>query len=103
MLKGFFERVVMPVVAIDLSDPHNVKPTLTHIKRVSAVRTSGHPLCTALPMGYPPRMSMTRYTELPAVGRAGTDYYAQHPMNVATAERPSAFKATAGWATLRLA
>ena len=103
MLKGFFERVVMPVVVIDFSEPYNVKPALTHINRISAVRTSAHPRCTALPMGYPPRKSMTRYTELLTAGRAGTDYRAQHPMNVATPERLSVFKATAGRATLRLA
>ena len=31
MLKGYFDRVLMPGVAFDLSDPQNVKPSLTHI------------------------------------------------------------------------
>src|SRR6186997_3352726 len=36
MLKGFFDRLFMPGVAFDLSDPANVKPMLTNIQRVSA-------------------------------------------------------------------
>ena len=31
MLKGYFDRVLMPGVAFDLTDPQNVKPSLTHI------------------------------------------------------------------------
>ena len=43
MLKGFCDRVLMPGVAFDISDPHKLKPALTHLKRISAVVTYGRP------------------------------------------------------------
>ena len=39
MLKGYFDRLFMPGVAFDLSDPKNVKPMLTNIQRIEQVHS----------------------------------------------------------------
>jgi NAD(P)H dehydrogenase (quinone) len=103
MLKGFFDRVMVPGVAFDISDPQNVKPALTHIRRISAVVTYGRPRWTAWLMGDPPRKSITRYLRLLTGGKARVDYHAYYHMNMATPPRLDAFKARVGRAMARFA
>jgi putative NADPH-quinone reductase len=92
MLKGYFDRVLMPGVAFDLTDPQNVKPSLTHIKRISAVVTYGRPRWTAWYMGDPPRKIITRYLKLLTGGSSQTDFHAHYHMNVATPSSLNRFK-----------
>jgi NAD(P)H dehydrogenase (quinone) len=103
ILKGFFDRVFVPGVAFDLSDPKNVKPTLTHLRRIAAVVTYGRPRWTALWMGDPPRKMITRYMRLLSGGKARIDYHAYYHMNVATAPRLERFKHRVGDAMIRFA
>ena len=84
MLKGYFDRLFMPGVAFDLSDPANVKPMLTHIKRISAVVTYGRPRWVAWYMGDPPRKIITRYMRRLTGPGARADFHALYHMNVAT-------------------
>lgn len=102
MLKGYLDRVFLPGVSFDMSDPANVKPSLTHIKRISAVVTYGRPRYAAIYMGDPPRKMITRYLKR-VTGGARVDYHAYYHMNVATPSTLERFKARVGLAMARFA
>ena len=103
MLKGYFDRLFMPGVAFDISDPANVKPMLTHIRRISAVVTYGRPRWLAWYMGDPPRKIVTRYMLRLTGRRARVDYHAHYHMNVATEPQLKRFMARVGTAMARFA
>jgi putative NADPH-quinone reductase len=91
MLKGFLDRMIMPGVAFDLSDPRHVKPTLRNIKRIVGIVTYGRPRYMALWMSDPPRKIVKRYVRWFTGGKARADYYALYHLNVATDVQRAAF------------
>jgi NAD(P)H dehydrogenase (quinone) len=91
MLKGFFDRVLMPGVAFDLADPAHVKPMLRNVRKIVGVVTYGRPRLMALWMGDPPRKIVTRYLRWFAARRAKAEYHALYHLNVATLAQRQAF------------
>ena len=103
MLKGYFDRVFMPGVAFDLSDPANVKPSLTHLRRIAAVVTYGRPRWVAWWMGDPPKKIVTRYLRRLTGNQARVDYLADYHMKVATRPELDRFRERVGAAMARFA
>ena len=102
MLKGFFDRVFMPGVAFDLSDPAHVQPMLGNIRKIAGVVTYGRPRLMALWMGDPPRKIVTRYVKWFAGKGASAQYHALYHLNVATLNQRTAFVARVRAAMERL-
>lgn len=75
MLKGFFDRMIMPDVAFDLSDPAQVKPMLGNLRRIVGIVTYNRPRYMALWMSDPPRKMVKRYLRWFTGGRARTSYH----------------------------
>ena len=91
MLKGYFDRMMMPGVAFDLSNPSRAKPLLGNLRRIAGIATYGRPRIRALAIGDPPRRMVKRYLPWFANWRARVDYYALYHMNVATDADRAAF------------
>jgi NAD(P)H dehydrogenase (quinone) len=91
MLKGFLDRMIMPGVAFDLSDPAHAKPLLHNIKRIAGIVTYGRPRHMAMWMSDPPRKIVKRYLRWFTGGKARVDYFALYHMNIATDEQRSRF------------
>jgi putative NADPH-quinone reductase len=84
MLKGWFDRMFGPGIALDLSDPGQARPMLRHIKRIAGISTYGRPRWQAIAMADPPRKIIKRYLPWFTGGTAAARYYALYHMNVAT-------------------
>jgi putative NADPH-quinone reductase len=91
MLKGFLDRMIMPGVAFDLSDPAHAKPLLRNIRHIVGIVTYGRPRYMALWMSDPPRKIVKRYMRWFTGGKARADYYALYHMNIASEAQRSAF------------
>ena len=101
MLKGFFDRLLMPGVAFDISDPSRVRAALRNVKRVVGVVTYGRPYYMVWYMADPPRKLVTRYIRW-LTGGAKADYHALYHMNVASAAQRERFKQRVRSAMARL-
>lgn len=91
MLKGYFDRLFMPGVAFDITDPANVRQLLGNIRKIAGIATYGRPWWNALYLLDPPRTMVTRYLRRVTGGAARAEFHALYHMNVATEAQCSAF------------
>jgi NAD(P)H dehydrogenase (quinone) len=92
ILKGFYDRVLIPGVAFTLQDG-TVRPALTHIRHLAAVVTYGGPRYIALWQCNPPRRIFSRYLWSMTGKRATRTYLAHYRMDVVTPESGRRFVA----------
>jgi NAD(P)H dehydrogenase (quinone) len=102
MLKGFLDRMIMPGVAFDLSDPAHAKPMLRNVKHIVGIVTYGRPRYMALWMSDPPRKIVKRYVRWFTGGKARADYHALYHLNIASDQQRTAFMDKIDRALLRL-
>jgi NAD(P)H dehydrogenase (quinone) len=93
MLKGWFDRMFGPGIALDLSNAAQAKPMLQDIQRITGISTYGRPRWQAIAMADPPRKIIKRYLPWFTGSRAAVRYYALYHMNVATHPKRSRFLA----------
>jgi len=93
LLKGFLDRVLIPGVGFDLSDPGRVRPLLQHIQALTGIVTYGQPRLAAWRMGDPPRRLVTRYLRWFVAPRARVAFHALYRLNTTGATRRHAFLA----------
>lgn len=85
ILKGWFDRVLLPGVSFNLGEDGIARPALTHIKRVIGISTYGRPWWVAtFLVGNPPKKQIMRYFRLLTAGRAKMNWLAHYDMNRAT-------------------
>jgi NAD(P)H dehydrogenase (quinone) len=91
ILKGFLDRLFLPGVAFDLSDPRNVTSKFTDWQRITGIASYGQGRLQAFWMGDPPRKLVTRYLGWHAGRGARVDHLAIYQMNTADTDRRGRF------------
>jgi putative NADPH-quinone reductase len=90
MLKGFFDRLFIPGVAIDMSYPGG-RPMLDNISRIIGVVTYGQRWSAAFWMGDPSRKAVMQFLPWFANGRVSANFHALYNVDNSTDGTRSAF------------
>ena len=81
ILKGFFDRVMVPGVSFNLAEDGTAAPNLRHIRRLTAIVTYGRSRPILWWFGDPPRKMVTRYLRWFLHRRARVTYLAHYDMH----------------------
>ncbi len=102
MLKGFFDRLLIPGVAFDMPGQTGAKPSLDNLRKIVGVVTYGQPWSAAFWMGDAPRKTVTRFLPWFTNGKAKTEYHALYNVDQSTEAKRRAFIARVEKAMRRL-
>lgn len=91
ILKGFFDRILLPGVAFEIRPDGKVVGSLTNIRKITAVATYGNNWWKVLASGDPARKILTRYILGYTNFKASVRYIAQYKMNTMTEQRGRQF------------
>jgi putative NADPH-quinone reductase len=91
ILKGWFDRMFGPGIAMDLSNAARARPLLLHIQCITGISTYGRPRWQAIVMADPPRKIIKRYLPWFTGAKAAVRYHALYHMNTATPAKRSRF------------
>ena len=91
MLKGFFDRLLIPGVAFDMLGQSGAKPSLDGLHKIVGVVTYGQPWSAAFWMGDAPRKTITRFLPWFTNGKAKSEYHALYNVDKSTDAKRRAF------------
>ena len=91
MLKGFFDRLLIPGVAYDMSDPSGARPTLDQIRKIVGVVTYGQRWSAAFWMGDASKKTMTRFLPWFTGGKAKAHCCALYHVDASALAQRKAF------------
>ncbi len=91
ILKGFFDRVMVPGVAFDASDPGHSKSGLVNIRKIVGVVTYGQSWLAVLWMGDRSHKIVTRFLRAFANKKAKAEIYAMYHVDRSNASKRDAF------------
>ena len=89
MLKGWLDRVLLPGVAFDMPDGGDIRPTLTHIKRLGVFTTCGASWWLTRFIGFPGKRVILRGIRILCAKRCRTAFVAHYLMDASTFESRS--------------
>jgi NAD(P)H dehydrogenase (quinone) len=91
ILKGFFDRVFLPGVSVEMKADGSCNPSLRNVKKLAAVCTYGLDHLRTMIAGDPPRRVVKRMLRSLVCPHASCEYLGHYDMNHTTPDRRARF------------